>query len=615
MSEESGASAPLPRALHVAFFGGLFATIVLVGVAMLGELGRPVEVEQRVLDDLGAVDRCETCHDALDHPGELLASHPVERFGCTACHGGQGLAVTEAAAHEAAPDWERPLYTPDEREAACGACHEQRALAGAPRLSRGRALIEELGCAGCHEIPGYSLPDRAPDLDGLRDRTSPAWASAWLTDPAPLNEDHRMPVFALAAEERDALVAFLFSLPGQALTPLPAGGDAERGRSAVAYRRCATCHRVNGRGGGHAPDLALAGQKLSPDWLFSLLTDTHRLRPHTRMPGFRLDPVEAADVVAYAAEQWVSDAGEPPWAAARAEVDPSKTGQGRTLFQERGCSGCHRAGDQPRVTAAVSLDGFGARLLAELPSAGAGSAADLPGWVATKVLAPTAYDVPGARPSSMPAFRGLSPEDATAIGVAVAALRGEEVPGALVVHAPASRPPPAGRVGALIDRFRCLECHGLDGAGGSLAGVDLDGEGSRVERDWLVRFLQEPVTIRMNQSARMPVLGMSAEESALLADWIGTALADPRVPEGAGLGDAARGQALYAAKGCASCHVVAGQGAMEGPVLDGAGARLRTDYVVALLERGGGVVPGGRHGELRLEPSEAADLAAWIAGL
>lgn len=215
----------------------------------------------------------------------------------------------------------------------------------------------------------------------------------------------------------------------------------------------------------------------------------------------------------------------------------------------------------------------------------------------------------------MPAFRGLSPEDATAIGVAVAALRGEEVPGALVVHAPASRPPPAGRVGALIDRFRCLECHGLDGAGGSLAGVDLDGEGSRVQRDWLVRFLQEPVTIRMNQSARMPVLGISAEESALLADWIGTALADPRVPEGATLGDAARGQALYTAKGCATCHVVAGQGAMEGPVLDRAGARLRTDYVVALLERGGGVVPGGRHGELRLEPSEAADLAAWIAGL
>jgi len=603
----------LPRAWHVAFFAGLFATIALVGVAMWRERDRPLEVEQRVLPALGTVERCEQCHDAADHPGTWMDSHPVERFGCTVCHGGQGLAVTEQAAHEAAPDWERPLYTPTEREAACGGCHEERSLAGAPTLSRGRALVAELGCAGCHVIPGFTLPDRAPDLDGLAQKTSPAWARAWLADPASLNADHRMPAFSLTEAERDALVAFLWSAPGPELSPLPEGGDADRGHLAVAHRRCATCHRIDGRGGGEAPDLSFAGAKLAPAWIYDLLVDTHRLRPHTRMPGFQLPSGEAADIVVNAAAQWIPDTAEPPWAARSAAVDASLVEQGRALFAERGCAGCHRIGAEPRNPSAMSLDGFGRRRVTDLPHGTSAQPADLPAWIATKVQTPTAFDLAGAKPSSMPAWADLSPEDALAIGVAISAARGDAVPGALVVHQPAPTiPAPAGAVGALVDRYRCLVCHGLGGQGGTLAGVALDGEGSRVRRDWLVGFLSEPVTLRMNQSARMPVLGISASEADLLASWISTSLADPRIPEGVQVGDAARGETLYAQRGCASCHVIAGQGTMEGPTLDGAGARLRPAYVIALLGVGGDVVPGGRHGALRLPEDEARDIAAWI---
>ena len=52
------------------------------------------------------VDRCVTCHLGMvipglagapnplgAHPGELLQMHPVERFGCTLCHGGNGRDV------------------------------------------------------------------------------------------------------------------------------------------------------------------------------------------------------------------------------------------------------------------------------------------------------------------------------------------------------------------------------------------------------------------------------------------------------------------------------------------------------------------------------------------
>lgn len=69
------------------------------------------QIKQLVLTDLGRTDRCITCHTGIDdlrfvaakqpyksHSGDYLRWHPVEQYGCTICHGGQGRAVTR---HEA----------------------------------------------------------------------------------------------------------------------------------------------------------------------------------------------------------------------------------------------------------------------------------------------------------------------------------------------------------------------------------------------------------------------------------------------------------------------------------------------------------------------------------
>src|SRR3989338_4740721 len=63
-------------------------------------------ITQVIVSDLHRVDRCTTCHLAIDkpqlalaeepfkaHPGKFLEWHPTEKFGCTVCHGGQGLAT------------------------------------------------------------------------------------------------------------------------------------------------------------------------------------------------------------------------------------------------------------------------------------------------------------------------------------------------------------------------------------------------------------------------------------------------------------------------------------------------------------------------------------------
>jgi mono/diheme cytochrome c family protein len=584
------------------------------------EARRPAKLEQRIVEALNVVDRCESCHDLATHPGQALVDHSVERFGCTPCHGGQGLATDKNTAHRAQPDWERPLYTRVEREAACGGCH-QDVPAGLERLARGRKALAERGCSGCHEIPGVGAPDMAPALDGLAAKLQPAWVRAWLNDPAVLNDQHAMPRFTLSAEQIEALVAFLFSTERPKLEPLPSGnkGDADRGRTAVATRRCATCHRIGGRGGTLGPPLDMAGAKLDPTWLYNYLLDVHRLRPTSRMPGFRLPPAEAADIVTYVTEELVPDTAERPWAKHGGAPDPALAGRGRELFTELGCRGCHGLAGVRASRASVSLAGWGERRIGDLLATASGERLpDIPSWVARKVIEPRAFEVAGAARSAMPAYK-ITPEEALDIGVAIGALRARPVPAAYV-RASARHGEdrlPTGATRQLVERFRCLVCHRIGDLGGNVSKVPLDGAASRLNRPWLDEFLREPLTVRMGQAERMPALGMEAADATRLANWIETSLADERIVEQAlpTAEEVTTGKQLYRKGGCAACHVAEGEGEIKAPVLDGANKRLKLAYVVAVLESGPTFVPEGRHPPDVYPRAEARALAAYVMSL
>ena len=94
----------------------------------------PVEVRQIVLPDLNRVDRCTTCHVAVEDPSyggfpEPLTyypnhdQHPFDKFGCTICHQGQGRATTREAAHGQVPHWDRPMLPMKYIESSCAKCH------------------------------------------------------------------------------------------------------------------------------------------------------------------------------------------------------------------------------------------------------------------------------------------------------------------------------------------------------------------------------------------------------------------------------------------------------------------------------------------------------------
>jgi mono/diheme cytochrome c family protein len=569
----------------------------------------PVAIRQIWLRDFGnRVDRCETCHlGAADpvmagapepfrlHPATVHTPSGFERIGCTSCHGGQGLATIEDEAHGTAKDAGPPMTPASNIEAGCGRCHSGEALAGAPRLSRGRALVARSACFACHPVRGQErFRSEAPPLDAIAVKTGGAVVKKWLKGPKAVDPNATMPDFQLSDTEIEALTNALFAraVPealARAVRSAEAEppGNAPNGKKIFSESRCISCHTVEGKGNGMAPELSKVASKATRGWLLAFLRDPHAFNPRTPMPRYGFGAADSRDVVAYLEDE-MRDFDAPKDLLEPVRASQPLAEKGEKLFRLYGCFSCHGPFAGPEAEKfGPSLDGVGNKKASSLDF---GKRTDLPrtlpAWVAAKLDAPRSF-APGLK---MPAF-GLSPEDSRAVVTAVLALGAEPVPEAYR-RAPV-RPPavlPGGEVGALIERYRCLSCHQIGDKGGDISTAPLTYEGSKVKRDWLVDYLVLSFTIRPVLEERMPIFRMSREEAAKLADAIEGFWLDPAIPDDpfagrtASDGDAVEGQRLYVSLGCRACHIVGGSGGYYGPPLTDSSKRLKPGWIYTWLK-------------------------------
>jgi hypothetical protein len=90
--------------------------VFLVGAVLLRQSQMPTVIE--INPELtGQPERCLSCHNGIE---PISASHSIEGFGCESCHGGNGLALTEGAAHE---DMVRNPAALDTAQQYCASCH------------------------------------------------------------------------------------------------------------------------------------------------------------------------------------------------------------------------------------------------------------------------------------------------------------------------------------------------------------------------------------------------------------------------------------------------------------------------------------------------------------
>jgi len=260
----------------------------------------PMQIRQILLPELNRVDRCTTCHLAVEDPSyggypQPLAyhprhdQHPFDRFGCTICHRGQGRATTMEDAHGAVAHWDQPMLPMKYIEASCGQCHEASDNPAAPRLARGEQLFETVGCRGCHKLGGVGGAV-GPELDRVGARRSPDWLRAHFLEPAAVTPGSGMPPQKFSEGDIDAIVLFMLSqtgadLPGfySSMKVIPSAAEGQR---LFQQKGCIGCHSIGGQGGKVGPALDDVGLRRKPEWIIRHFRDPQVVTPGTVMPKF-----------------------------------------------------------------------------------------------------------------------------------------------------------------------------------------------------------------------------------------------------------------------------------------------------------------------------------------
>lgn len=172
---------------------------------------------------------------------------------------------------------------------------------------------------------------------------------------------------------------------------------------------------------------------------------------------------------------------------------------------------------------------------------------------------------------------------------------------------------------ALVRELGCPTCHRIGDLEAMAVGPDLSGEGDRVQRGWLARFLTEPHPIRpvgyhpLSRS-RMPDYRLSGDEAADLARYLMTrrALVEGGRETAPAIDGTAQGRELIRQYACRACHRHGGTGGQAGPDLSTTRHRLAPGWVVRFLQDPQAIDPRSPMPNLGVTPADARAITRYL---
>jgi mono/diheme cytochrome c family protein/peptidoglycan hydrolase CwlO-like protein len=628
-----------------------FKVVSLTKIPAIKQVVLP-EYERNNFDEpVQRVDRCQTCHIGANRPGfenapqpfrthsnrEVLfadSAHPLQKYGCTTCHEGQGPAVNSVKqAHGEVEYWETPLLRGTKVQSSCVSCHlNVQPLKEAPVLAQGQRLFEQIGCTGCHLAKGYEdIPKIGPSLRRVSAKVDPSWMVRWIQNPHVFRPRTRMPNFAFREGEAVAIASYLWSVSKQEgdkwlqENPMPERlkeGDKaliDQGKQLTETIGCKGCHgfaagefsTVLGQNKDVVPNLQNIATKVGPQWIYHWIKNPKGYNPDTRMPSLRLSDQEALAITSY-----LSTLGSKsdPLANVDARLqDKQNISQGESLVRKYGCFGCHDIpGMEKESRIGVELTTFGSKPIEELFF---GNHTDIKetwdDWTYNKLKTPRTYATERVE-QLMPQF-DLTDEDIKALRIVLAGFRDRKIPNRYQAdHSARTIQIVDGR--RLMHQYNCIGCHEIEGRGGfirkyyqespTLAPPVLNGEGEKVQSQWLYSFLKGPIPIRPWLKLRMPTFGFPDQDDHMLVSFFNglSKVEDPYVyfndasvpPDYL---DAARKLVSKDYFNCFSCHQQGDkkpEGPEEGwaPDLTLARQRLRPQWIIKWLHDPQKVQPG-----------------------
>ncbi len=480
-------------------------------------------------------------------------------------------------AHGDVEHWEHPLLRGTEQQSRCIKCHidvgSLRNKEGdqiAANWVQGERLFEQMGCHGCHLVTGYEdMPKIGPYLKLASAKLDPSWTVRWITDPHVFRPHTRMPNFMFTTGEATKIAAYLFSssskqsqewikshpAPPALEQDIKSPGLIEEGKGLFESVGCKGCHAIDPDQYGtpvgddahfipaatrttkdFAPNLSRIAEKTSASWIYLWLKNPREFSPHTAMPSLRLSDHEAEALTAFLMThgQKKEDPG-----VEQALHDPVNISQGESLVRKYGCFGCHEIeGMDKESRIGVELTSFGSKHLDELFF---GNREDIPetwnDWTFHKLQDPRIYATKDVE-QLMPNF-DFQDADIKNLRVFLASLTATTGPERYRAAGTQKQEEiVSGR--RMVNYYNCVGCHIVENRGGyirrfyqedeiNFAPPILNGEGLKVQPDWLFTFLQGPTPIRPWLKVRMPTFHFSNKEDDTLVNYF-TSLSDVQVP-------------------------------------------------------------------------------------
>ncbi len=182
-------------------------------------------------------------------------------------------------------------------------------------IVEGRRLVARYNCTGCHIIEERGgnirriyedhLSMAPPNLRGEGKKVQSPWLYKFLKAPSTIRPwlQVRMPTFGLSDHETETVLRYFAALDQKDVPYTyvdrsmldPTLVKAGEQLTSPDYMQCFSCHvrgtqMPEGQPDSWAPNLAMAAERLYPEWILEWLHDPQKLLPGTKMPSFYADP-------------------------------------------------------------------------------------------------------------------------------------------------------------------------------------------------------------------------------------------------------------------------------------------------------------------------------------
>jgi cbb3-type cytochrome oxidase cytochrome c subunit len=430
------------------------------------------------------------------------------------------------------------------------------ARAPAGDAARGRQVVSDRGCLGCHRIGesptqrGTFGRDFGPALDRVGDKVTAEWLYEWVRNPKSYFPETNMPNLRLTDQEAADVTAYLMSLRKGPPEPPPSLDEKLLDDVALEYLKA----------------------KLTSDQARQKL--------------------------------------------ASMSLQEKKEFLGEKLIARYGCFGCHNiAGFEQALPIGVELSTEGTKMITRLDFGFAEIPHTKPAWFLQKMKDPRIFDHGKVKAPQeklkMPDFGFTDDEAGTAVTFILSMQKDVQPMGSKRVLDERAAAVEQGR--RIIQNKNCRGCHIIEGEGGAIREVITDqayyppnlfGEGEKVQSEWLFGFLEGPSPIRPWLKVHMPTFQFTDADATAIAKYFASADKAPFPFQSASAAPVdpdliRQGKQTFEQFKCISCHTVGAPPpgvsvADLAPDLTMAGGRLRHDWITKWLRDPQKLMPGTR---------------------